>query len=191
MADERGTQFFTNFEQLFKEIPSVAINEDVFKTIGTSAGKDFYVITAGKEAYYNSMIGSGGGLGTFFRKPTAWNILRADRYTLEMIEKERSYTLSYFPDEFKRQALILGDTSGRDSEKMKKIELTAIQTPSGNMTFKESRLIIECKLQAITVIGPEDICSQEAKDFVSEEYKEENHYRKIVFGEITHVWVKN
>ena len=32
--------------------------------------------------------------------------------------------------------------------------------------------------------------TQEAKDYIDEAYKEANHYRKYVFGEITHVWVK-
>jgi hypothetical protein len=42
----------------------------------------------------------------------------------------------------------------------------------------------------ITTIHPNDIYSQEAKDYVKEEYKEAKHYRKFVFGEITGVWVK-
>ncbi|WP_024620055.1 flavin reductase [Metaclostridioides mangenotii] len=179
-----------NFEQLFKQISPAEICDNVFTTVGTFTGKEFYVITAGKEAHYNSMIGSGGGLGIFFKKPATWSILRSDRYTLEMIEKEQTYTLSYFPNEYKERVLFLGDKSGRDSEKMKEVKLTGVQTPTGNMSFKEARLIIECKLQVLTTVSPNDICAQEAKDFVSEEYKEESQYRKIAFGEITHVWVK-
>jgi Conserved protein/domain typically associated with flavoprotein oxygenases, DIM6/NTAB family len=190
MADDCKIPLSMDFEQFFKEIPSMTINEDVFATVGTAVGKDFHVVTAGREGHYNSMMGSGGGLGLFFKKPTVWSILRADRYTLEMIEKEQSYTLSFFPDEHKEQTLIFGDRSGRDSEKMKEVKLTSVQTPAGNVAFEEARLIIECKLQAITTIYPDDICSQEAKDFVREEYKEKSHYRKVVFGEITHVWVK-
>jgi hypothetical protein len=32
--------------------------------------------------------------------------------------------------------------------------------------------------------------TQEAKDWIKEAYKTEIDYRKYVFGEITHVWVK-
>lgn len=39
--------------------------------------------------------------------------------------------------------LFLGRKSGRDSEKNKKVELTSIQTPSGDMSFRETKLIIE------------------------------------------------
>jgi flavin reductase (DIM6/NTAB) family NADH-FMN oxidoreductase RutF len=133
-----------NFDQLFKQISPEEISDNVF----TLAGKDFYAITAGKKDHYNSMIGSGGGLGGSFEKPTTWCILRADRYTLELIQKEQTYTLSYFPNEYKEQMLFLGSKSGRDSEKMKEVELTSVQTPSGDMSYKEARLIIECKLTA-------------------------------------------
>ncbi|HUK85042.1 MAG TPA: hypothetical protein VLU95_04195 [Candidatus Acidoferrum sp.] len=98
--------------------------------------------------------------------------------------------MSYFPDEYKTQVLFLGSKSGRNSEKMKEVELTSVQTPSGDMSFKEARLIIECKLTELTIPNPNDFCTQEAKDYINEAYKEESDYRKYVFGEITHVWVK-
>ena len=125
-----------------------------------------------------------------FKKPTTWCILRADRYTLEIIQKEQTYTLSYFPNEYKEQILFLGSKSGRDSEKMKEVELTSVQTPSGDMSFKEARVIIECKLTQITIAKPNDFYTQETKELVDKAYKESNLYRKMVFGEITHVWVK-
>ena len=177
-----------NFDQLFKEISAEELcdNFNVF----TLVGKDFYAITAGKKDHYNSMIGSGGGLGLLFKKPTTWCLLRKDRYTLEMIQKEQTYTLSYFPNEYKEQMLFLGHKSGRDSEKMKDVALTSIQTPSGDMSFKEAKLIIECVLTAITTPDPSDFYSQESKDYIDEAYKDANDYRKLVFGEITHVWVK-
>jgi len=175
-----------NFNQLFKQISPEEISDNVFALVG----KKFTVITAGKEDHYNSMTGSGGGLGLLFMKPTTWCILRSDRYTLEIIQKEQTYTMSYFPNEYKKQTLFLGSKSGRDSEKMKEVKLTSVQTPSGNISFKEAILIIECKLTALTTANPNDYYTKEAKDFINEAYKEANVYRKFVFGEITHVWVK-
>jgi flavin reductase (DIM6/NTAB) family NADH-FMN oxidoreductase RutF len=84
----------------------------------------------------------------------------------------------------------LGSKSGRDSEKMKEVELTSVQTPSGDMSYKEARLIIECKLTALTTANPDDFYTQETKDYINEAYKEANVFRKLVFGEITHVWAK-
>ena len=175
-----------NFDQLFRQISPEEITDDVF----TLVGKVFPVITAGKADHYNSMTGSGGGMGLLFRKPTTWCVLRADRYTLEIIQKEHTYTMSYFPDKYREQVLFLGSKSGRDSEKMKEVELTSVETPSGNMSFKEARLIIECTLTQITTPALDDFCTQEARDYLNEAYKEATDYRKYVFGEITHVWVK-
>ncbi|KAA6306704.1 Flavoredoxin [termite gut metagenome] len=136
------------------------------------------------------MTGSGGGMGLLFKKPTTWCLLRADRYTLELIQKEQTYTLSYFPNEYREQMLFLGSKSGRDGEKMKEARLTSVQTPSGDRSFKEARLIIECKLTQITTPNPNDFYSQEAKDYINEAYKDANDYRNYVFGEITSAWVK-
>lgn len=175
-----------NFNQLFREISPEETGDNVF----TLTGKVFPIITAGKEDHYNSMTGSGGGLGLFFKKPTTWSILRTDRYTLELIEKEQTYTMSYFPDEYKEQVLFLGSKSGRDSDKMKEVRLTSTRTPSGNISFEEARLIIECRLTAIIAAGPDDFYTQEAKDYINEAYKKASDHRKLVFGEITHVWRK-
>jgi flavin reductase (DIM6/NTAB) family NADH-FMN oxidoreductase RutF len=175
-----------NFEQLFKQISAEEISDDVF----TLVGKIFPIITAGKSDNYNSMVASGGGMGVLFRKPTTWCIFPTNRYTLELIQKERTYTLSYFADEYRKQALFLGSKSGRDSDKMKEVELTSVQTPSKNISFKEAKLIIECKLTAITTPNFDDFCTQESKDYLSEAYTDAGEIRKFVFGEITHVWVK-
>jgi len=175
-----------NFDQLFKQISPEEISDDVF----TLVGEIFPIITAGKADNYNSMVASGGGMGVLFRKPTTWCIFPTNRYTLELIQKEQTYTLSYFPDEYRKQALFLGSKSGRDSEKMKEVELTSVQTPSGNMSFKEARLIIECKLTQITTANFDDFYSQEAKDYLRKAYKDAGEIRKYVFGEITEVWVK-
>jgi flavin reductase (DIM6/NTAB) family NADH-FMN oxidoreductase RutF len=175
-----------NFDQLFKQIDPEEICDDVF----TLVGKIFPVITAGKEDHFNSMTASGGGMGVHFKKPATWCIFQTTRYTLELIQKEQTYTLSYFPDEYREQVIFLGKKSGRDSEKMKEVELTSVKTPAGNMAFKEARLIIECKLTQITTPNVDDFCSQEAKNYIIETYKDPNEIRKYVFGEITHVWVK-
>jgi flavin reductase (DIM6/NTAB) family NADH-FMN oxidoreductase RutF len=175
------------FEQLFRKISSEDITDNVFILVG----KVFPVVTVGSEDNYNSMTASGGGMVTLFRKPHTMLIFPLNRYTLELIEKEQTYTMSYFPDEYKEQVMFLGSKSGKDSEKMKEVELTKVRLPSGNISFKEARLIIECKLTQITVpIFPDDFYSQEAKDYLSEPYKDPNEHRKYVFGEITNVWVK-
>jgi len=175
-----------DFERIFTEISPEEIGDNVFKMVG----RDFYVVTAGKAEHYNSMTASGGGWALMFRKPSTLCLMQRTRYTLELIERERTYTMCYFPDEYREQVLFLGSKSGRDSGKMREVELTAVQTPSGDVAFGEARLIFECRLTQLTTPTPEDFYAQEARDYIAETYKDPNEYRKYVFGEITHVWVK-
>ena len=118
------------FQKLFKPISPEEISDNVF----ILTGKIFPVVTVGNREFYNSMTASGGGMLTLFRKPVTMCVFPKKRYTLELIKKWQTYTLSYFPDEYKKQVMFLGNKSGRDSDKMEEVELQAIQTPCGNMT---------------------------------------------------------
>jgi flavin reductase (DIM6/NTAB) family NADH-FMN oxidoreductase RutF len=174
------------FEELFQPIEVAELTDNVFKLVG----KDFTVITAGDSVSYNSMTASWGGQGILFEKPVTWCFLRASRYTLEMIKKETSYTMSYFDDKYKEQVVFFGSKSGRNTDKMKETALTHVLTPSGNSSYKEARLIFECKLTGITTVNPDDFCEQADKDFVIEGYNDAKAYHKIVFGEITNIWIR-
>jgi flavin reductase (DIM6/NTAB) family NADH-FMN oxidoreductase RutF len=172
------------FAELFQSIPETEIGESVFKLVG----KDFTVITAGDSSHYNSMVASWGGWGILFEKPATWCFLRSNRYTLELIRKHHTYTMSYFDDPFKEQIILFGMKSGRDSDKMKESALTPVQTPSGNMTYKEAKLVIECTLVELTTVSPDDFLTPSGRDFIVEAHKETNEYHKLVFGEITGIW---
>jgi len=176
-----------SFSELFKAIEAKDIPEDVFTLIG----KNFAVLTAGNPSHYNSMVAGWGGWGVLFSKPTAFLMLRSNRYTLELMRKEQRYTMAFFDNEFKNDIMQFGKQSGRDSdEKMKNTKLTAIETPSGNMTFKEAKLIIECNLVQVTTVSPNDFYTEESKKFVIDAHAETGDYHKTVFGEITNVWVR-
>lgn len=175
-----------SFNDLFKSIEPTDITESVFKLVGS----DYTVITAGTEADYNSMVASFGGFGILFSKPTTWNILRANRYTLEYIKKQQTYTMAYFEEAHKEQLMLFGTKSGRNTDKMKRHTLTAVQTPSGSMSYKEAKLIIECKLIEVTTVSPEDFYTKEGKEFIAAGYEDAKEYQKLVFGEIIGVWRK-
>jgi flavin reductase (DIM6/NTAB) family NADH-FMN oxidoreductase RutF len=175
-----------SFDELFTPIQPAEVTEDVF----TLVGKDFTVITAGTPAHYNSMIASWGGWGILFNNPATWSYMRSSRYTLELIRKDLTYTMSYFDDEYKEDIMPFGMSSGRDSKKMEETKLTAVQTPAGNMSFKEAKLIIECKLFQVTTVSPNDFQTEEARKFIVDAFNETKDYHKVVFGEITNVWIR-
>lgn len=177
----------SSFADLFKTIEVEEITDDIF----TLVSKDFSVLTAGNPSHFNSMVAGWGGWGILFSKPAVFSFLRSNRYTLELMRKEQRYTMTFFDDEFKEDILKFGMSSGRDSdEKMKNTKLTSVQTPDGNMAYKEAKLIIECKLIEVTTVSPNDFYTAEGRKFIEDAYAETNDYHKMVFGEITHTWIR-
>ncbi|GHU86102.1 hypothetical protein FACS189473_5370 [Spirochaetia bacterium] len=177
-----------SFEQVFRPIQP----KEIFSSIDVFAftEKEFPLITAGTEEHYNSMIGTVSGFGTLLKRPTTWGMMREDRYTLELLTQAHTYTLSYFPDEYRERAFFSASMSGRDSGKMKELALTSIVTPSKNIAFTEAMLVLECTVTQITTVSHDDFCRPADRDYLAETYKKEQRFRKMVFGEITHVWVK-
>jgi flavin reductase (DIM6/NTAB) family NADH-FMN oxidoreductase RutF len=175
-----------SFQELFSAIEAKDMPGDVF----THTGTEYTVITAGHPSHYNSMVAGWGGWGILFNRPATWCFLRSSRYTLELMRKEQTYTMTYFDEAFREDILLFGMKSGRDSDKMKESKLTSVQTPSGNMAYKEARLIIECKLVEVTTVSPDDFYTEESRNFIQEAHAETNDYHKIVFGEITAVWLR-
>jgi flavin reductase (DIM6/NTAB) family NADH-FMN oxidoreductase RutF len=174
------------FDELFVSVAPTELSGNVFQLVG----QDFMVITAGTETDYNSMTASWGGWGILFNEPATWCFLRASRYTLEYMKREKTYTMTYFDEPYKDQIMLFGSSSGRDSDKMKKHTLTVVKTPLGNISYKEAKLIIECELIQITTVQPDDFYTEEGKTFVVDAYKEVKAYHKLVLGKITNVWVK-
>ena len=173
-----------SFDELF-------VAADV-KDLGTpfAIGEDFSVLTAGDSNHYNSMVASWGGWGILFERPSIYHFLRSNRYTLELMRKKNTYTVSLFPAEYKDQIMIFGGSSGRDSNKMKETTLTAVATPSGNMAYKEAAVVLECKLSEVTTVTPDDFLNESDKQFVVDAHAETGEYHKMIFSEITNVWIR-
>jgi len=172
-----------DFNRIFEQISPEDITDDIF----TLVGKVHYVVTVGKPNDCNSMVGSGGGMGMTINRPTTWCVFPSNRYTLKLIKQKKSYTLSYFTEDYREQFMLFGQKSGRDSNKMKETELTIIETPLGNTSFEEARLIIECELTQISKAPIEDFYSKEAHEFLKKAYIEAGEIRNYVFGVITSV----
>ncbi len=175
-----------NFNDLFTAVPDAEIMDYIYKYVG----RGNTVLTSGNSSDYNSMVAGWGGPGTMLGQPVTWCFLRANRYTLEYIRKEQKYTMSYFSQQYTDQVLFLGSKTGKGTEKMKESTLTAVATPTGQMSYKEAEIIIECDLSEITSVTPDDFYTQAGKDFVLEGFADAKDYHKMVFGGVTKVWIK-
>ncbi|MGN0281844.1 MAG: flavin reductase family protein [Prevotella sp.] len=175
-----------SFEELFDTINVRDIKEDVFTLVGENYG----ILTAGTPDKYNSMVTSWGGWGLVFGKPGMFHFLRSNRYTLELMREQKTYTVSFFDDEYMDDIMQFGMKSGRDSDKMKETKLTAVQTPEGNPAYKEAKIILECRLAEVTSVSPDDFYNDEDRAFVTKAYSETGDWHKVVFSQIINAWTR-
>lgn len=172
------------FNYQYEAVAAEDFDENIFKLVG----KDFTVITAGETP--NSMVASWGGVGIMFNKPVTWNFLRANRFTLEKIRETGTYTMCYFPDQYKGDIMQFGTKSGRNTDKMAQTKLTPMATPDGYPAYAEAKIIIECKLIAASTVSKDEFYTEEAKTFLQEGFDDAKDWHKLVYGEITKIYIK-
>ena len=172
------------FAKDYDKVDAKNFDANIFKLVGD----DWTVITAGEKP--NSMVASWGGAGIMFNKPVTWCFLRANRYTLEKIRETGTYTMCYFPESYKGDILKFGTTSGRNTDKMAQTALTMMETPDGVPAFEEASIIIECRLLAASTVSKDEFYTEEAKEFLQGGYDEAKDWHKLVFGEITNIYIK-
>lgn len=107
-------------------------------------GKEWMLITAGKQGSYNTMTASWGNLGCLWGKPTSLIYVRPQRYTKQFVDREDYYTLTFFPEEYKKALSYLGSHSGRDEDKVAKVGLTPVFGEK-SVWFEEASLVLVCR----------------------------------------------
>ena len=127
----------------------------------TMIGKDCFLITAGNMSEWNTMTAAWGGLGYIWNKPVAYIFVRESRYTLEFIDKNDKFTLSFFPNEYKDALTLCGTKSRRDTDKSKEAGIQPCEV-DGSVTFEEANLIFTCRKLSKTLIEKDHILDPSA-----------------------------
>lgn len=102
------------------------------------------LLTAGDENAFNTMTIGWGGLGTLWGKPTATVYVKPIRYTHAFMEKSDLFTVSFFPERYRKALSVLGTRSGRDCDKVAISGLTP-KPLDGAVTFCEADTVLLCK----------------------------------------------
>lgn len=148
------------------------LNENVFELIG----KKWMLITAAKEGKSNTMTASWGGLGVMWGKKVAYVVIRPQRYTKEFIDVAESFSLSFFPEKFRKELSYLGSVSGRDEDKIAKAGLSLTYQEEVPY-FEESELVLICKKLFVQEFKDESFLD---KSILDTWYKAgDNHYLYI------------
>jgi flavin reductase (DIM6/NTAB) family NADH-FMN oxidoreductase RutF len=132
---------FINKGNVMRKIDPREIQDNAVSLIGD----DWMLVTAGTSEKFNTMTASWGGIGFMWKKPVAFVVIRPQRYTFEFIEKGDMLTLSFFSRQYRKALAICGETSGRNTNKVEKAGLSPVTTESGNVFFREARLVLECR----------------------------------------------
>ena len=127
--------------EVFKEIKPTDIPDNVFKLIGD----DWMLITSGSSEDYNTMTASWGGLGILWGEPVSYCFIRPQRYTYNFVEKNETYTLSFFDEKYRKALQYCGTYSGRNVDKASATGLTIVEGEDNAVYFNEARLVLICK----------------------------------------------
>ncbi len=155
-------------------------------------GKDWFLVTAGNEAGWNTMTASWGFAGVMWGKNTFTTVIRPQRYTKEFIDKEEYFTISFFGEDMKKALSYCGSHSGRDCDKAKETALAPvfIKNDSGHRfdvtSFEQAKLVLVCKKAYVQEMNPE--CFTDSGN--DEKWYSAKDYHIQYIGEIVQAYIK-
>jgi len=109
-----------------------------------SFDKDWALVTAGPIGNFNTMTISWGGLGTLWSMPVATVYVRTSRYTHDFLENNDLFTVSFYPESFRKDLALLGSKSGRDGDKVALTSLTP-KAIENAVTFEQAEQTLLCQ----------------------------------------------
>ena len=158
------------------------LNESAFRLLD----KEWMLITAGETGKFNMMTASWGGFGILWHQPVAFIFVRPPRYTFRFLEEYDGFTLCFFNEEYRDVLNFCGSKSGRNTDKMSNSGLSPVETESGNIYFKEARLVIECRK-----IYYQDLQPGSFLDPVIESNYPKKDYHRMYIGRIEKILIKD
>lgn len=151
----------------------------------TLIDKEWMLVTAGNEQAHNTMTASWGGFGVLWKKYISMIFVRPQRYSMEFLEQEGWYTLSFFDKQYRKALAYCGSNSGRDVDKDKETGLTPCYDLAAPY-YQEARIVFLCRKLHNQPLDP--ACFEEG--WIDVEIYPEKDYHRMIFGEITQVMMK-
>lgn len=164
---------------MFKEISAKEIKGNLIEKIAD----EWMLISAGDKDGYNMMTASWGFMGEMWGKDTAVAMIRPQRYTMQFVDKNDYYALSFYGDN-KDIHKVCGSKSGRDVNKTELTGLTPVFSDN-TVYFNEADLVIICKKQYIDSLKEEKFIDKQPL-----KWYENNDFHNMIFGSIEKVFIK-
>lgn len=106
--------------------------------------KKWALVCAGTVDRHNAMTISWGGLGTLWSRPVATVYVKPVRHTYQFMEENEYFTVSFYPEGYRKALGVMGTLSGRDCDKDIAAGLTAI-VAGGSVTYAQAEATLLCK----------------------------------------------
>lgn len=165
---------------MLNQIPVTSVPSNVYEAIG----QQWMLVTAGNAEKCNTMTASWGGLGILWGKPAATAYIRPQRYTKAFLDREDCFTLSFLPEQYRKELTYCGRHSGRDEDKWAASGLTPAFTDNGVPYVKEAELVLVVRKQLCQKMDPQCILDPEVKE---KHYPQED-YHYMYIGEIVEAY---
>ena len=122
--------------------------------------KRWAIVTAGSMEHYNGCTVGWGSLGNVWgNRPTVTVYIHPARYTGEFLNACDTFTVSFFPESYKKALGYIGSHSGRDGDKIAAAGLTPISIGQ-SVTYQEANLTFLCKKLYQHQIAKEEIAPE-------------------------------
>ena len=143
-------------------------------------GKQWMLITAGNETDANTMTASWGGLGILWNKPVSFAFIRPTRHTYGFTEREDTYSLCFFGEEYRDALRLCGTVSGRERDKIAEAGLT-LRHDGAAPYFDEAQTVLICRKLHYQDIDPAGFLDPAIHGHYN------NDYHRVYVGEILQV----
>lgn len=165
---------------MLKEIELKKVSLDPLKIID----QDWTLVTASKDNKVNTMTASRGAIGEIWFKPVSFIFIRQSRYTKEFLDAQDYYSLSFFDGKYKKEMAYLGSHSGRDEDKIKKVN-GKISYFENVPYFSNASLVLICKKMYAQKM--EEDCFFDKKAYEETYEKDYSDIHTMYIGEIVKV----
>lgn len=154
------------------------MDKNVFDLIG----KQWMLVGAEKNGKINAMTASWGGLGIMWGKKVAFIFIRESRYTKEFVDEKKTFSLSFFGEEYRKMLNYMGTVSGRDEDKISKagLHVSLIQDAP---VFEEAEQTLICRKMYAQEMKEECFTDKEAV----ERWYGDGNYHTMYVAEILDV----
>ena len=165
---------------MFKEINAKDIRDNLIEKIAN----EYMLVAAGDRDGYNMMTASWGFTGEMWGEDCAIAVVRPQRYTIEFLNSNDMFTLSFYGSAGKEIHKICGSKSGRDTDKAAETGLKPV-FESGTVYFEQAELVLICKKQFVQPMKKESFVDSEPLRWYPKE-----DYHTMFIGKIEKVLIK-